>query len=349
MTPLLSVIVPAKDQEAHLADCLGSLVGQLADPDALEVIVVDDGSRDATADIAAGFADRLPGLVVLSNQQAVGLASARNQGLRRSTGRYLAYLDGDDWLARGHLSRMVTAIGDLGVDFVRTDHVQSTHGQRVVFRAPEARRGRVLDPRDSILPMTTSTMVDYCYAWAGIFDRRIAPLLTFHDGLFTAEDRSWAWRLHLRASSYAVVGPPGILYRRGVPTSLTQIYDRRQLDFLPAFDGVFAEVRADHQSGRWWPKASRMFLGVLSHHLGRQRLMAQAERRSLAIGARRILAQIPPDVLEVSLRSCPPDRQTLLRPVLAGSLLSRTVLGRRLPGRRLPGAAPAGVRRRGAA
>ena len=111
---------------------------------------------------------------------------------------------------------MVLAISTLGVDFVRTDHVQTTNGQRVVVRAPEARRNRVLDPRSSILPMTTSTMVDYCYAWAGIFDRRIADLLTFPDGLFTAEDRSWAWRLHLQAASYAVVGHPGILYRRGV-------------------------------------------------------------------------------------------------------------------------------------
>ena len=239
MRPLVSVIVPAKDQEAHLADCLTSLVGQLGDPAALEVIVVDDGSRDATGDIARSFESRLPGLQVLRNSSPVGLATARNQGLDRAAGRYLAYLDGDDWLARDHLDRMVEVISRLDVDFVRTDHVQTTDGRRSVVRAPEARRDRVLDPRDSILPMTTSTMVDYCYAWAGIFDRRIAHLLRFPDGLFTAEDRAWCWRLHLQADTYAVVGPPGILYRRGTPTSLTQIHDRRQLDFLPAFELVF--------------------------------------------------------------------------------------------------------------
>jgi glycosyltransferase involved in cell wall biosynthesis len=48
VTPLVSVIVPAKDQEAHLGDTLTSLVGQLGDPEALQVIVVDDGSTDAT-------------------------------------------------------------------------------------------------------------------------------------------------------------------------------------------------------------------------------------------------------------------------------------------------------------
>jgi len=316
--PLVSVIVPAKDQEAHLSDCLTSLVDQLSDRDALEVIVVDDGSRDATSDIAATFGSRLPGLCLLRNDRPTGLASARNQGLARAAGRYLAFLDGDDWLARGHLDRMVSAISALGVDFVRTDHVQTTHGQRVVVRAPEARRHRVLDPRSSILPMTSSTMVDYCYAWAGIFDRRISSLLTFPDGLFTAEDRSWAWRLHLQAASYAVVGHPGILYRRGVPTSLTQIYDRRQLDFLRAFDGVFDLVRRDHEAERWWPKATRMFLGVLAHHLGRQQQMTRPDRRELAAGARLGLDQVPPDILAACYRSCRPERQKLLAPLVRG-------------------------------
>ena len=70
--PLVSVIVPAKDQEAHLSDCLTSLVDQLSDRDALEVIVVDDGSRDATSDIAATFGSRLPGLCVLRNDRPAG-------------------------------------------------------------------------------------------------------------------------------------------------------------------------------------------------------------------------------------------------------------------------------------
>jgi glycosyltransferase involved in cell wall biosynthesis len=329
--PLVSVIVPAKDQQAHLGDCLTSLVGQLSDPAGLQVIVVDDGSSDATGEIARTFGSRLPGLQVLRNESPVGLASARNQGLDRAAGRFLAYLDGDDWLSRGHLRRMVEVISRLDVDFVRTDHVQTTDGRRSVVRAPEARRERVLDPRESILPMTTSTMVDYCYAWAGIFDRRIAHLLRFPDGLFTAEDRAWCWRLHLQATSYAVAGPPGILYRRGTPTSLTQIHDRRQLDFLPAFELVFDLVRRDPEAARWWPKAARMFLAVLARHVGRQHEMAAEDRSVLTARARHVLALIPPEVLASAYASGKPDRQALLAPYVLG----RTAILRRRLHRRL--------------
>lgn len=328
--PLVSVVVAAKDQEAHIGDCLTSLAGQLTgplgDPSQLQVIMVDDGSRDATTMIAQPYADRLPGLQLLRNDEPVGLASARNQGLDHATGRYVAYLDGDDWLARGHLARMVEVISALDVDFVRTDHVQVVNGRRTVHRAPEARRHRRLDPRASILPTTTSTMVDYCYAWAGIFDRRIAHLLRFPDGLFTAEDRAWCWRLHLRARSYAVAGPPGILYRRGISTSLTQILDRRQLDFLPAFEQVFDIVRVDHDAELWWPKAARMFLAVLARHVERQSQMAPADRELLRSRSRRVLAQLPPDALREAYASGKPARQELLAPLVLGrpaSLLTR--------------------------
>ena len=320
--PLVSVIVPAKDQEAHLADCLTSLVtqqtGPLSAPGQLQVIMIDDGSRDATSMITETYADPLPGLTLLRNEQPVGLASARNQGLDHATGRYVAFLDGDDWLARGHLVRMIEVITALGVDFVRTDHVQVVGGRRTVHRAPEARRNRVLDPRGSILPVTTSTMVDYCYAWAGIFDRRLGDLLRFPDGLFTAEDRAWCWRLHLQADSYAVTGPPGILYRRGVSSSLTQIVDRRQLDFLPAFEGVFDLVRADRDAELWWPKAARMFLAVLARHVGRQRRMTPADRELLRTRSRHVLTQLPPAVLQEAYASGRPDRQQLLAPLVLG-------------------------------
>lgn len=314
--PRCSVIVPAKDQADFLADCLKSLCSQFSDPDDLEVILIDDGSLDATAEIAWSFADRLPRLTVLRNDVPVGLASARNLGLSEATGEFIGYLDADDWLAPRHLPHLCDETERLGVDFVRTDHVQSTAGRRVQVWAPEARRNRVLDPRDSILPASVTTMVDYCYAWAGVFNRRIAHLLPFPDGLFTAEDRSWSWRLHLEAASYAVVASPGLIYRRGLSTSLTQVVDRRQLDFIPAFRLVFDLVAADREAERFWPKAARMFLGVLAYQLRRQDKMDETVRDELVTRAREVLTVIPVDVLAGALPGLDVKRQQVVAPVL---------------------------------
>lgn len=321
-SPRVSVVIPAKDAAAVVADCLVSLTRQGLDRHGLQVVVVDDGSVDGTGAVAESFAARLPGLVVVRNETPTGLASARNRGLAEATGRYVAYLDADDWLAPGHLVHLADALDALRCDFVRTDHTRVTGRERVLTRAPQARRDVALDPRASILPVHHTTMVDYPYAWAGMFDRAMAAdgLLTFPDGLHTAEDRPWVWRLHLESRTYAVVDSPGILYRRGRPDSLTQVLDTRQLDVVPAFRQVVARVVADREADRLLPKVVRTVLAVGSHHLRRSGGMAPADRRALRAGVRDLVDRLPDDLVRAELAGTPAQRVRVLRRALPRSL-----------------------------
>ncbi|MEU7742373.1 glycosyltransferase family 2 protein [Nonomuraea sp. NPDC049158] len=256
----LSVIVPVRNGERFIADALSSLCRNARRD--FEFIVVDDGSVDATGAIAEDFRADLPGLSILRNPAPVGLADARNTGLSAASGRYVTFMDGDDWLAPGYLARLVEAIDGLGCDFVRADHVQVEGRKRVVHRAPLARRGVVLNPRDAILPANVRTMVDYPYAWAGIYRRSLHDLLHFPGSLHTAEDRPWIWRLHREAATFAVVSLAGVFYRRMVSGSLTRVGDERQLHFFDAFELVFKDLEEE-----FLPKAVRNFCALLAHHL----------------------------------------------------------------------------------
>ncbi|GER23007.1 glycosyl transferase [Zafaria cholistanensis] len=338
--PLVSVIVPAKDQAPYVSDALASLALQFDDPAVLEVLVVDDGSTDGTGELAASFADRLPGLRVLRNESTAGLATARNQGLDAAGGAYIAFLDGDDWLAPGHLAACLDSLRRLDVDFVRTDHVTVEEGRRTLVRAPQARRGTALDPRESILPADARAMVDYPYAWAGLFQRRVAErgLLRFPDGLRTAEDRPWIWRLHLQADSFAVVNAPGVIYRRGVPTSLTQVCDERQLDFLPSFAMIFDLVQTVEDPTLFWPKVARQFCAVACHHLGRDNWPGDL-REPLRAGITQALAAMPQEACQGALDTLDAERRAALLPLLPGGPGRFTGS---VPAESVP-AAPAGV------
>jgi len=316
--PRISVVLPAKDAADFVADSLTSLTRQVADPHDLEVIVVDDGSTDGTSDVVATFESRLPRLTVLTNARPTGLASARNQGLAATTGRYIAFIDADDWLAPGRLPVLADAMEHLGVPFVRTDHTTVRGRRRDLVLAPQAVRGVALDPRDSILPVHDQSMVDYPYAWAGMFDRALATdgLLTFSDGLHTAEDRPWIWRLFLQVPSYAVVDAPTLCYRREVTTSLTATYDRRQLDILPAMSEARDVVLADRDAVRFLPKVVRTTLALLAHHMSRSRNMAPDVRRDLRTGGRELLATLPADVLAAETREMSRQRARLLHGLL---------------------------------
>lgn len=207
------------------------------------------------------------------------------------------------------------AIEELGCDFVRTDHVQCTARARTINRVPHGRRGVVMNPRDAILPADRSTSVDYAYAWAGIYHRRLVDrgLLHFTDGLRTAEDRPWIWKLHREAESFAAVSLLGVFYRRGVASSLTQIGDVRQLDFIRAFDQVIEETAQDRDADKLLPKAVRTYCAIISHHLGSIERFEPAVARKLKSMSAVALRRMPQDVLDEALDSMDIQRATRLR------------------------------------
>jgi glycosyltransferase involved in cell wall biosynthesis len=95
--PLVSVIIPVFNGERYLAEALESVFAQDHRP--VEVIVIDDGSTDASAEVARSFDE-----VVLVVTENAGAAAARNLGLARATGTFLAFLDADDLMAPGRLT-----------------------------------------------------------------------------------------------------------------------------------------------------------------------------------------------------------------------------------------------------
>ncbi|MBU3869911.1 glycosyltransferase [Streptomyces sp. 4503] len=311
----LSVIVPFYNVQTYAPDTLRSLRANARED--FEFILVDDCATDGTPEILERAERDLPGAVYVRHEKNGGLATARNTGLDKSTGEYITFLDGDDWLAPGYYEQMLAAMEDLGCDFVRTDHVQCTARARTITRVPHGRRNVVMNPRDAILPTDRSTSVDYPYAWAGMYHRRLADegLLHFTHGLRTAEDRPWIWRLHREARSFAVLGVHGVFYRRGVSSSLTQIGDVRQLDFIRAFDQVIEETARDRDADALLPKAVRTYCAIISHHLGNiERFEPQVARKLRSMSAA-AMKRMPQDVLKDALDSMDYERAARLRRV----------------------------------
>ncbi|WP_405586632.1 glycosyltransferase family 2 protein [Streptomyces sp. NBC_01190] len=309
----LSVVVPFFNVQQYAPDTLRSLRANTA-PN-YEFVLVDDASTDRTPVILEQALDSLPGARLVRHERNGGLATARNTGIDAARGEYLTFLDGDDWYGPGYLPKLLAAIEELGTDFVRVDHVQSTNRGRNVMRLPYGRRGVPLTPRDAILPADRSTSVDYAFAWAGVYHRRVvdAGLLHFHDGLRTAEDRPWIWRLHREAASFAVVGLLGVYYRRGVATSLTQIGDARQLDFIRAMDLVIEETGADRDADLLLPKAVRTYCAIMAHHLGTIERFEPAVAKQLRTMCAAALRRLPQDVLDAALDSMDLRRAARLR------------------------------------
>ena len=309
----LSVIVPFFNVQTYAPDTLRSLRANARED--FEFILVDDCSTDGTADLLRRAREEIPGVVLRRHERNEGLATARNTGLDASRGEYVTFLDGDDWLAHSHCADLVAAMDRLGCDFLRTDHVQCQGKSRSLRRVPHGLRDVPMNPREAILPAGRTTSVDYPYAWAGIYHRRLVDrgLIHFTPGLHTAEDRPWIWRLHREAESFAAVGLLGIFYRRGVASSLTRTGDMRQLDFIRAFDQVMEETAQDREAETLLPKAVRTYCAVISHHLGAISPLEPGVARKLRSMSAAALRRMPQDILEETLDSMGIDRASRLR------------------------------------
>ena len=109
---LLSITVPSYNSEAYLENCIESL---LPGGDRVEIIIINDGSKDRTGEISDAYAARYPGIVKAVHQENGGHGEGINQGLRHATGKYFKVVDSDDRMS-----------GDF-TDFL--DHLESLESQ----------------------------------------------------------------------------------------------------------------------------------------------------------------------------------------------------------------------------
>ncbi len=119
MKKIISFIIPAYNSQSYLQIVLDSLIH----PDCLEdteIIIVNDGSSDDTADIASTYVQRYPESIVLLNKENGGHGSAINVGTLAATGRYFKVIDADDWIVKENLPDFIQILRYCTADVVLT-------------------------------------------------------------------------------------------------------------------------------------------------------------------------------------------------------------------------------------
>lgn len=127
---LISVIVPIYMIDRYLGICIESIINQTYQN--LEIILVDDGSKDRCSEICDLYASKDSRIKVLHKSNG-GLVSARKAGLRESNGEYISYVDGDDWIGPGFIEGLYTAAYSCGADMVCAGQSRDLFAQSAHF------------------------------------------------------------------------------------------------------------------------------------------------------------------------------------------------------------------------
>ncbi len=122
---LMSICVPSYNVERYLERCLRTLINHEYAAD-IEVLVIDDGSKDRTAQIAKAFENRYPGIVRLIQKENGGHGSTINRAIQEGRGRYFKVVDGDDWVDSNQLGKLISGIKSKKID---TDIISANYQQ----------------------------------------------------------------------------------------------------------------------------------------------------------------------------------------------------------------------------
>lgn len=241
MSIKVSVIVPMYNVEKYLARCLESIVNQTLKD--IEIICVNDGSQDKSNKIAQSYTEK-DSRVILINQENKGLSAARNAGMDAARGKYISFIDSDDWIDLDFLEKLYTAAEKYNADAacasILRPHDSGKNPYKVKFETEQifsvvAEKYRILEiPRR-------------CYVWNKIYklDELKRQELRFIEGV-TFEDIYFTIRFLYYCKEIVTVPETCYHYyvnRKSITRAAT---DKSQIDLLAARSDFIKFSREHH-------------------------------------------------------------------------------------------------------
>lgn len=276
--PLVSIIIPAYNSAAHLSSAIDSALAQTY-PN-IEVVVVDDGSTDDTAQVLQRFA----GMILCVSQSNAGLSAARNAGILASHGDYLVFLDADDRLLPRMVEQLLPALLDRpGCALAYGGYHQvDADGEKFGESSLERPSGRLFEmlASDGLFVVGTAMLRRSALARSGLFDPMLPQiedrdlwirLAYYYDFAFvpahvseyrsTPDSMSRNWPERQRASGL-VVGKFGLFVRaKDQPKALLRAFRRSIYGHHP--NQCIQDAFVHYWAGRHALAARKSFEGIL--------------------------------------------------------------------------------------
>lgn len=229
MEELISVVIPVYNVERYLNRCIKSVVNQTYKN--LEVILVDDGSTDASAVICDSWKEKDSRIVVL-HQDNVGASAARNKGLQYAKGEYITFIDSDDWIEADMLQYFMKQIVSKDADMVISDVYLCKKEKLEVWN-----QKRYLE-----YFFRTRGEGDTHSVWGRLYKKEMLDDFRFLEGRMN-EDILATYEFAIRCKKAIYTSKTFYHYEKNVEGVTLSPITRKKLDLLYVWDLVYEKVK----------------------------------------------------------------------------------------------------------
>ena len=226
----VSIIVPVYQVEKYISQCIESVLNQTFKD--FELILIDDGSKDNSGIICDSYAAKDDRIAVIHTNNN-GAATARNIGLQRASGRYIAFLDGDDYLAENMIERLYGEIENSEYDVVVSDFLNILPDEKDNFSLQL--KEKTVSGREVLEHLKNEKNYGvWTIVWNKIYKREVLKNIRFPDGKYF-EDEFFSDKLYLNSNKIHII-PDVLCYHRVLASSTMNT--QRTENYLDLIDAL---------------------------------------------------------------------------------------------------------------
>ncbi len=227
---LVSVIVPVYNVEKYIEKCLNSIINQTYKN--IEVIIVNDGSEDSSIEICKKIQIEDKRIKIL-NQKNAGLSAARNTGIKNASGKYICFIDSDDYVHEDYIKLLLENLIENNTDISICDFLYVDEQER--FWNRKKKNNKIYSNIEAIRDLLVGTQDTEVMAWNKLYKLSLFRQnnIYFPEGKLH-EDNFTTYKLYYYAKSISLIDNKLYYYLQRNNSIMGRKFDKKRLDILQA-------------------------------------------------------------------------------------------------------------------
>lgn len=231
MKELISIIVPVYNVENYIEECIKSIINQTYKN--IEIIVINDGSTDRSGIICSIYADK-DKRIKLINTKNNGVAKARNIGIKSATGKYITFVDSDDYVSEKYIEILYNILKKTESQISQCGAIKINSKNQVIKKL-NYRKGEVKTGKEMLMDYNSMHIIENAILWNKMYEKKLFDEILFPDGRIH-EDEFVTYKIIYKAKKVAIVNNELYVYRKRKNSIMEQKYNLRRLDKIIALE-----------------------------------------------------------------------------------------------------------------